>query len=297
MPQDSKEDIRTALLEAGYSPRTATNAMDKASSVKECLRWCWTNVGIRFGTLRHGRFKGVVDELEYECEHLILQSEKVAFKQSNQVPSANSVSVEETQEEKEDKESKAHLLQSIGIVFCLQILAAAVVAGIIFIPGEWRQCGTCKGRQNTLRYIPSDCEFKPCEPGQLDSNLWIFFLLWGINMILVILMAVLGFFISHGRVLAFLDVGIVAQGVWTIVLVSVLGLTYGVLYMAGPDNVCRSPIELPYRATAIPYPCEHSDLSWLGWVGVGTVMVLISGGLCIACCMSLRAFRAFLAHE
>lgn len=297
MPKETKEDIRNALLEAGYSPRTVTRALDKGSSVKECLKWCWTNIGIRFGNLRQGRFQSVVDELEHECEHLILQSEKVVLKQNNGLPSANTVSVEEEENTKADAEGRRKILKSVGIVFCIQLLAVAVVAGIMYIPGEWRYCGVCVGRPSYLHYEPHHCEFKPCSPGQLDSNLYVFFMLWAVNMVLIVGMALAGLFCSHGRCLAFLSVSTDAQGVWTIVLVGILGLTYAMLYVAGPDNLCRSPVELPHVETALPYPCEKSDFSTWGWVIVGTCLTVTGCGLCFACCMSMRAFVAFLGHH
>lgn len=295
---ENKEDIRHALLEAGYSPRTATTALDKGSSVKECLKWCWTNVGIRFGNLRQGKFKKVVDELEFECHDLILQSEKVMLSSSNSLPAGNTVNVEaDTEEEKQNQEGRHKIMKSIGIAFCLQVLAAGIVAGVIFIPGDWRFCGICKGQPGTLRYDPHHCEFKACKPGQLDSNLWVFFMLWAVNMILIIFMAIMGVFCSAGRCLAFLRHGIEAQGVWTLVLLLVLGLTYGMLYAAGPDNFCRSPIELPHVATALPYPCELTKLSWYAWCGVVAFITFITCSFCAACGMSLRAFRSFIAHE
>jgi len=297
MPKETKEDIRSALLEAGYSPRTVTKALDEGSSVKECLKWCWTNIGIRFGNLRQGPFKNVVDELEYECEHLILQSEKVVLKSSNDLPSGSTVSIEAEEEAKADKEGKRKILKTVGIVICIQVLAVAIVAGIMFIPGEWRYCGTCVGRPGTQHYHPHHCTFKPCAAGQLDSNLWIFFMLWAVNMVLIVVMALAGIFCSHGRVLAFLSVSTEAQGAWTVVLLLMLGLMYAVMYMAGPDNLCRSPVELPHVETAIPYPCEQTDLSTVGWVGVGGCLLAVSCGLCFACGMSMRAFVAFLAHE
>jgi hypothetical protein len=297
MPKETQEDIRNALLEAGYSPRTVTKALGQGSSVKDCLKWCWTNIGIRFGTLRQGRFKNVVDELEHECEHLILQSEKVVLRQNNELPNANVVDAQAEADAKADQEGRKKVLKSVAICFCIQLLAVGVVAAIMFIPGEWRFCGVCKGRAGTLHYAPHHCEFKPCKPGQLDSNLYIFFMLWGINMVLIIGMALAGFFCSHGRCMAFLQVSTDAQGVWTIVLLTILGLMYGMLYSAGPDNLCRTPIELPHMETAVPYPCEQTRMDWIDWTIVVVCLTITSCGVCIACGMSMRAFVAFLGHE